>query len=202
MKGDKMKGSKVKRRFYGDDELNKLAMHKFHAEIKWSDFAKRVRGWKFELFAFSLVILFSFSQPLIPKGEILSYWIGMPLFAVFLLYFLIKNLMSEFTNHIDMRYKQIKDLKRQLTCFICEASLGRIEKGDLERLAKASHWRTDKKMDDLTVDDFSIISQVWNFWEKKGFEWQDECECINCGHNRKEHSQDGECPTEKNSGMK
>lgn len=194
-----MKGSKVKPMFYGDDELNRIAQHKFHAKIERSNFAKKVRGWKLELFAISLVILVSFSQyHKLSEEGILSYWIGLPLLGIILLYSMIKSLLSWFAQHIEMRDMQIKGLRRQLTCFICEASLGWIDKKELERLREAVKSNAYSKMDDLTVDDYSLISQAWVFWGENGFEWQDNTECVNCGHNRKEHSQDGECPTEKN----
>ena len=174
------------------------AKHKFHPKIEGrKNFAKMVRGWKSEIFAFSLLILLSFSQyHKLPKEEIFSYWLGVPLVGIIILYFLISSLLNWSVNFIEMRENEIKGLRRQLTCFICEASLGRIEKDDLKRLANATRPLTGIKNDNLTEDDFSLISQPYIFWGENGFEWQDETECANCGHERQKHSQDGNCPTE------
>ena len=178
-----MRGSKVR--------------HKFRAKAEEERFGKTVRGWKIEIFIFSLVILISFSQyHKLPKKEVFSYWFGVPLVGVVLLYFLISSISNWFALHLDRRDREINNLRRQLTRFICETSFGWVEKEDLKRLKKAADLFPLPKENDLTIDDFSLISRPDIFWGKNGFEWQDEAECANCGHTRKEHSQDGNCPTE------
>ena len=178
-----MKGSKVR--------------HKFRAKAEEEGFGKTMRGWKIEIFAFSLVILVSFSQyHKLPKEEVFSYWFGVPLLGVVLLYFLISSLLGWFELHLDRRDREIKYLRRNLTRSICETSLGWVEKKDLKRLRAATATFPLPKADDLTIDDFSLISRANIFWGENGFEWQDEAECANCGHTRKEHSKNGNCPTE------
>ena len=171
--------------------------HKFLAKIEGEkNFGKMVRGWKVEIFAFSLVILLIFSHyNELRKEEVFSYWLGL-LFGIVFLYVLISTLVGWSSNFIEMRENEIKGLRRQLTCFICEASLGRIEKDDLKRMANATRPDVFIKKDNLTVDDFFLISQPYIFWGENGFEWQDETECANCGHERQEHSKDGNCPKE------
>jgi len=98
--------------------------------------------------------------------------------------------------HIESRDKEISNLRRQLTGFVCDTSLGRVSEADLKRIALAVNDMPSRtKQNDLSRDDFNLISRAWFFWkDQNGFEWQDETECINCGRVRREHSKNGACP--------
>lgn len=120
--------------------------------------------------------------------------------AIVALYFIISGIFNEIRMHIESRDKEIFNLRRQLSGFICDASLGRVSEVDLNRIAAAANdisW-LETKQDDLSKDDFGLISRAWFFWkDQNGFEWQDKTECISCGMARKEHSRDGSCPSSK-----
>ena len=117
--------------------------------------------------------------------------------AIVVLYFMVSGIFERIRMYIEARDKEISNLRRQLTDFVCDTSLGRVSEADLKRIAVAANdlpWRTNK--DDLSRDDFNLISRAWYFWkDQNGFNWQDETECINCGQERKAHSKEGNCPT-------
>jgi len=119
------------------------------------------------------------------------------LIAIGVFYLFVSAIMDRIMMYIEAHEREIDNLQRRFTHFICDASLGRVKKEDLERLARAADWFTgSRKEDDLSVDDFSLIARAGYFWQDKiGFRWQDEAICINCKQERREHSKDGSCPT-------
>lgn len=119
--------------------------------------------------------------------------------AILILYFIISGIFDRITRHIESRDKNISNLKRQLTGFVCDTELGKVSETDLKRISLAANdmpWRIQQN--DLSRDDFGLISRAWFFWkDQNGFEWQDSIECVNCGQARREHSKDGTCPNSK-----
>lgn len=119
------------------------------------------------------------------------------LVAIAVLYFIVSGIFERITMYIETRDKKISSLRRQLTGFICDASLGKVPEADLQRIAVAANdllWRNSQ--DDLSKDDFNLLSRTWFFWKNQnGFNWQDEIKCTNCGQERKAHSREGHCPT-------
>lgn len=185
-------GFKQKEKVMKDSEANR----KFRPQHERESFVEKTKDWKISIFSYSIIILFCFSSlNSSPKGKIFSWQVGVPLLVgAIILYVLISVTIDWFKFYIKMRDREIEHLRRQFTCFICEATLGWIEKEDLERLRKTARLIPSEKQNNLAVDDFSLISTANIFWGKDGFEWQDEKECANCGHERKEHSRDGNCP--------
>lgn len=120
------------------------------------------------------------------------------LIAIGIFYLFVSAIMDRIMMNKEEQKRRLYDLERRFTTFICEASLGRVEKENLKRLAMAASSRSGKdKENDLSVDDFSLINRAMYFWrDHTGFEWQDSTVCINCKHERREHSKDGTCPIE------
>jgi len=116
--------------------------------------------------------------------------------AIVVLYFIVSGIFERITRYIEAMDKEISNLRRQLTGFVCDTSLGRVSEADLKRIAVAANdlpRRTNQN--DLSREDFNLISRAWFFWkDQNGFNWQDEAECINCGQARKVHSKEGTCP--------
>jgi len=89
---------------------------------------ERVRGWKMEIFFWSLVMLICFSGYLKPSKEgFFSYWIVVPLVGVYLLYRMISSILNWIAIYIHDRDNEIKNLNFQLNRFICKNSLGWVE---------------------------------------------------------------------------
>ena len=124
------------------------------------------------------------------------------LIAIVILYFIISGIFERITMYIEARDREISNLRRQLTGFVCDTSLGKVSEADLKRIAVAANdlpWRTNQN--DLSRDDFNLISRAWVFWKDQNcFNWQDMTKCINCGQERKAHSKDGVCPISTNNG--
>ncbi|MBW2621991.1 MAG: hypothetical protein JRD68_03730, partial [Deltaproteobacteria bacterium] len=115
-----------------------------------------------------------------------------------ILYYFVSGIFNLVTMHVEERDEQISNLVRRLTCFICDASLGRVSEQDLKRINNAAQRRSSESIkSDLSNDDFSLIANAWYFWKDHiGFDWQDETECVNCEFARKEHLSNGSCPPE------
>jgi len=117
--------------------------------------------------------------------------------AGIILYFIVSGIFDRIAIYLESRDKEIYNLRRQLTGFVCDTSLGKVSEADLKRIAVAANDLYGKtKQNNLSKDDFNLLSRAWFFWkDRNGFEWQDETECINCGKVRREHSKDGACPS-------
>lgn len=115
--------------------------------------------------------------------------------AIVILYFIVSGIFDRITRYIEASNKEISILRRQLTGFVCDTSLGRVSEANLKRIAVAVNdlpWRTNQN--DLSRDDFELISRAWLFWRDQiGFEWQDDMESVNCGQELRVHSKDGTC---------
>jgi hypothetical protein len=177
---------------------NSLSKSKFRAEQSSGQYEKSKRKtyeWvpKYELIAAFILIIHCMYFASIIEG-----WKGYlsNLVAIIILYLIISAIFDRITMLIESRDKEISNLRRQITGFICDTSLGRVSKADLKRIALAANdmpWKT--KQNNLDRDDFNLISRAWFYWkDQNGFKWQDETECINCGRVRREHSKNGACP--------
>lgn len=115
-----------------------------------------------------------------------------------ILYYFVSGMFNLLTRHAEERDKEMSNLVRRLTCFICDASLGRVSEQALKRINIAAQRRSSESIkSDLSIDDFSLIANAWYFWKDQiGFDWQDETECVNCEFARKEHLNNGSCPHE------
>lgn len=116
--------------------------------------------------------------------------------AIAVLCFMVSGIIEKIRFYIDARDKEINNLRRQLTGFICDAALNKVSQGDLKRLGNAANdLMLQAEKNDLTKDDFNLLSRAWFFWtDQNGFDWQDNTKCINCEQERKAHSLDGTCP--------
>ncbi len=177
---------------------NSVSRNKFQAE-PGSDEYKRLKRKTYEwvakyqiiaafIFIFQCMYFASITEGL--KGYLFN------LVAIIILYFIVSGIFDRITRYIESCDKEISNLKRQLTGFVCDTSLGKVSEANLKRIALAANdmpWRTEQN--DLSKDDFNLMSRAWFFWrDQNGFEWQDEIECIKCGQARREHSKDGTCP--------
>ena len=178
---------------------NSIRKKKFQAEPSSHEYEKsksKIYEWvpKYQIIAAFIIIFQCMYFASITEG-----WKGYlsNLFAIGVLYLILSGIFDHITMYIESRDKEISNLRRQLTGFICETSLGKVPETDLKRIATAVNdllW--EAKQNDLSKDDFNLISRAWFFWrDQNGFEWQDETECTNCGQARKEHSKDGTCPS-------
>lgn len=116
--------------------------------------------------------------------------------AIAVLYFMVSGIFERIKLYIDGHDKEINNLRRQLTGFICDSALDKVSQADLKRIGKAANdlaLRTNQG--DLSKDDFNLLSRAWFFWiNQNGFDWQDNTKCINCDQERKAHLIDGTCP--------
>ena len=172
------------------------AKGKFRAEdrieLRASKRRARHQYWKVEL----IMGITSFSV-LISYATIAGGWKSLLLYlgAIGLLYLLISATLEHIALYQESQEHRIEDGERRLISFICEATLGRAEKENLRRLAGAAGSITGRgREDDLSVDDFDLINRTWYFWSN-GLAEQASTVCVNCQHERREHSIDGTCPT-------
>jgi hypothetical protein len=123
--------------------------------------------------------------------------------AALLVYWVSSGFLGWYVRHLNEQADTIESLRRQLTAFVCDTQLGRVDKEDLRRLGDAAgNWPRD-----LTTDDFSLISRNWNFWLKQWggdraacWDEQDGTVCVHCHHPRREHATDGRCPSQSGGG--
>ena len=178
---------------------NSVSKNKFQAEPssgKYEKLKSKTYEWvpKYQIIA-ALILIFQCMY----FASITEGWKGYfaNFGAIIILYFIVSGIFDRITMHIESRDKEISNLRRQLAGFVCDASLGRVPKADLKRIAIAANDIPSRtKQDDLSKDNFSLISRAWFFWkDQNGFEWQDETECSNCGRVRRKHSKDGACPS-------
>ena len=178
---------------------NSIRKKKFQAEPSLHEYEKsksKIYEWvpKYQIIAAFIIIFQCMYFASITEG-----WKGYlsNLVAIGVLYFILSGIFDHITMYIESRDKEISNLRRQLTGFICETSLGKVPETDLKRIATAANdllWKA--KQNDLSKDDFNLISRAWFFWRgQNGFEWQDETECTNCGQARRKHSKDSTCPS-------
>jgi len=178
---------------------NSISKNKFQAEPSLHEYERsksKIYEWvpKYQIIAAFILIFQCMYFASITEG-----WKGYlsNFVAIVTLYFIISGIFDRITRYIESRDKKISNLRRQLTGFVCDSTLGKVSETDLKRIAVAANdmpWRT--KQNDLSRDDFGLISRAWFFWkDQNGFEWQDETECINCGQARREHSKDDTCPS-------
>lgn len=116
--------------------------------------------------------------------------------AIAVLYFMVSGIFGRITMYIKGRDKEINNLRRQLTGFICDSALGKISQADLKKIGTAANdLPLRSNQTDLSKDDFNLLSRAWFFWmDQNGENWQDNTKCINCEKERKAHSIDGTCP--------
>ena len=181
--------------------INSVTKNKFQAEPSSGEYERsksKTYKWvpKYQIIAAFILVFQCMYFASITEG-----WKGYlsNFAAIVILYFIVSGIFDRITWYIEASNKQISFLRRQLTGFVCDTSLGRVSEADLKRIAVAANrvpWRTNQN--DLSRDDFGLISRAQFFWSDQiGFEWQDETECINCGRARREHSKDGTCPSSK-----
>ena len=189
---------KIKERFKGGHMGHPIGQDKFCAkpDSQGNDRSKRkAYEWvaKFQILAVFIICFQGMYYANMTEG-----WKGYSVNAgvTMVFYFLISGVLDRITRHIEVRDNEIRDFRRQLVGFVCDASLGRVPESDLKRIASAANnfsWRSSQK--DLSKDDFNLISRAWFFWkDQNGFEWQDETECMNCTKLRRDHERDGTCP--------
>ena len=162
--------------------VNSISKNKFQAEPDWQE-KKRAESKILKnesIMAFILIILCVY------VGNIIEGWIKYLLcfVGIIITYLIVSEIFNQSTEHIMERDKEISNLKRQLTCFVCLTSLGHIPESEINRIATAANGPPmATKQIDLSKDDFALINRAWFFWEN-GFNWQDTTKCINCGHQK------------------
>jgi len=118
------------------------------------------------------------------------------LMALGLVLLIVKEIQDHFFQLQEDIEQRCRAIERQFTAFICDATLGVIEEDDLSRLrTAAAKIHLTSQHENLSVDDFSLISRASFFWPgQNGFHWMDQTECRNCKKKRIEHAKDGSCP--------
>ena len=180
---------------------NSVSKNKFQAEPSSREYERsksKIYEWvpKYQIIA-ALILIFQCMY----FASITEGWKGYlsNFVAIVILYFMVSGIFDRITRYLEESNKETSNLRRQLTGFVCDTSLGRVSEADLKRIAVAANdmpWRT--KQNDLSRDDFRLISRALFFWRDQiGFEWQDNTECVNCGIDRRVHSKDGTCPNSK-----
>ena len=180
---------------------NSVSKNKFQAEPSSREYERsksKIYEWvpKYQILAAFILIFQCMYFASITEG-----WKGYlsNFVAIVILYFIVSGIFDRITRYIEASNKEISNLRRQLTGFVCDTSLGRVSEADLKRIAVAANdlpWRANQN--DLSRDDFGLISRAGFFWRDQiGFEWQDDTECVNCGQERRVHSKDGICPNSK-----
>ena len=178
---------------------NSVSKNKFQAEPSSREYERsksKIYEWvpKYQIIAAFILIFQCMYFASITEG-----WKGYlsNFVAIVILYFIVSGIFNRITRYIEASNKEISNLRRQLTGFVCDTSLGRVSEADLKRIAVAANrvpWRTNQN--DLSRDDFGLISRAWFFWkDQNGFNLQDETECINCDQERKAHLKDCTCPS-------
>ena len=175
---------------------NSVSKNKFQPEPSSSEY-ERLKSKTYEWVPkYQIIAAFILIFQCIYFASITEGWKGdlSNFVAIVILYFIVSGIFDRITRYIKSRDKEISNLRRQLTGFVCDTSLGKVSEVDLKRIAIAANaWRT--KQNALSKDDFNLISRAGFFWkDHNGFEWQEETECIKCGQARREHSKDGTCP--------
>ena len=114
--------------------------------------------------------------------------------AVVVAYAFISTVMNRVADYSRERDRELNALRQQLVAFTCALHDRSGERVDVSRLADAvtPQWRREEQ--NLSEDDWAIISRSWEFW-RDGFEEQDRTPCANCGSPRTAHAPNGKCPT-------
>lgn len=172
------------------------AKGKFRAEdrIELQALKTRARNQRWKV---DLVVGITSVSVLISYATIAGGWKSLLLYlgAIGFLYLLVTATLDWIALYQENRERRLENLERRLISFICAASLGRVEKEHLTRLAGAAGSITGRgREDDLSVDDFDLINRTWCFWSN-GFAEQASTVCVNCLTERREHSIDGTCPS-------
>jgi hypothetical protein len=180
---------------------NSISKNKFQAVPSSHEYERlksKTYDWvpKYQIIAAFVVIFQCMYFASITEG-----WKGylLNVVAIMVLYYITSGIFERIRMYLGAVDKEISNLRRQLTGFICDTSLGRVSEPSLKRIAVAVNDLPSRtNQNDLSRDDFNLISRAWFFWnDQNGFNWQDDTECINCGQARKEHSKDGTCPNSK-----
>ena len=116
--------------------------------------------------------------------------------GVVVLIYYVKRTIGELNAAMLKQKRREYDLLQRVTRFICDANSGCVDRGVLERIGKAADSATDVSQfeENLSLDDFSLISQSRSFW-KDGFDKQNRTTCVNCGNARELHKKNGDCPS-------